>query len=265
MRDTMADNEELRSRKRARYEDDHSTQSTQQSISMDASVDPASQPLDQPPHPRRTTILPSSFPSSDKLPHPASLETVPETSPQPLPIPKSTPETAKAKRNEIRRAWHFLHAERSDHPEIDLGSLPSSWPTAEEDEFHVQHTGSSATEEETHTPTQDDMYADHNDDNDNEDDIDIPSQATNTLSLSSSAFASQDQGHLQQDSPGDVDIPPEESSEKDPGQPRSLKRSSSSRARRAAYLAARADSYDAWVSMGLVSAGDNHSIEEAEL
>ncbi|RHZ64886.1 hypothetical protein CDV55_106696 [Aspergillus turcosus] len=264
MRDTVVNNEELRSRKRVRYEDDHSTQSTQQSISMDASID-RSEPLDQPAHL-------TSFQSSQKIAQPASLETVPETSPQPLPIPKSTPETAKAKRNEIRRAWHFLHTERSHHPEINLGSLPSSWPTAEEDGFHLPHGERSETEVETHTPTQDDNH-NHNHNNDNEGDNDIPnSQATNTLSISSSAFASQDQdqdqpvalGPLQQDGPGDI---PEEPSEGAPGprQPRSLHRSSSSRLRRAAYLAARADSYDAWACMGLVSAGDNHSIEEAEL
>lgn len=38
MRDTIANDEELQSRKRARYEDD-STQSTQQFISVDASID----------------------------------------------------------------------------------------------------------------------------------------------------------------------------------------------------------------------------------
>ncbi|PKX89504.1 putative DNA repair protein [Aspergillus novofumigatus IBT 16806] len=274
MRDTIANDEELRSRKRVRYDDDRSTQSTQQSISMDASID------------RSPTVMPNTSepqvqPHTSRTSPITSLETVPDatinlipkkTSPQPLPIPKSSPEAAKAKRNEIRRAWHFLHAEGPRHPEIDLGALPSSWPTAEEDGFHLHPGESSETGDETRTPTQDNLQSDHNhnlnDDDDNEDDNDnhMPnSQVTNTLSISSSAFASQDQtlGPLQQDGPGDVDIPP--SSEGAPGQPRTLDRSSSSRARRAAYLAARADSYDAWACMGLVSAGDNHSMEETEL
>jgi hypothetical protein len=275
MRDAIANDEELRSRKRVRYDDDRSTQSTQQSISMDASIDrsPVAMPNTSEPQvqaqPRRTTTITSS------------LETVPDATinlksktTSPLTIPKSTPEAAKAKRNEIRRAWHFLHAERPHHPEIDLGALPSSWPTAEEDGFHLPHRESSETGDETRTPTQDNMQSDHDhnlnddDDDDDDNDNDTPnSQATNTLSISSSAFASQDQtlGPFQQDGPSDVDgdIPP--SSEGATGQPRTLNRSSSARARRAAYLAARADSYDAWACMGLVSAGDNHSMEETEL
>ncbi|GIC94060.1 putative DNA repair protein [Aspergillus udagawae] len=263
MRDTIGNDEELRSRKRIRYADD-STQSTQQSISMDASIDrspvvmPNTSESQAQAHPCRTTILPSSL---ETAPDAATNPNPKDPSPRPLPIPKSSPETSKAKRNEIRRAWHFLHAERPHHPEIDLGALPSSWPTAEEDGFHLQQGESSETGDETRAPTQDNMHYD----TDNEDDI-PNSQATNTLSISSSAFASQDQpvGTLQQDGPGDVDVdmPPSEGA---PGLPQTLNRSSSSRARRAAYLAARADSYDAWASMGLVSAGDNHNMEEAEL
>ncbi|GIK02338.1 hypothetical protein Aspvir_006387 [Aspergillus viridinutans] len=265
MRDTIGNDEELRSRKRLRYEEDHSTQSTEQSISIDASIDRSlvvmpntSEPQAQA-HPRRTSILPSSL---ETAPDAATNPNPKEPSPRPLPIPTSSPETAKAKRNEIRRAWHFLHAERPHHPEIDLGALPSSWPTAEEDEFHLPHRESSETGDETHTPTQDNMHYDTG----NKDDM-PNSQATNTLSISSSAFASQDQtlGPLQQDGSGDVDVDIPPSSERAPGRSRTLNRSSSSRARRAAYLAARADSYDAWACMGLVSAGDNHSMEETEL
>ncbi|KAF4203717.1 hypothetical protein CNMCM8927_008394 [Aspergillus lentulus] len=271
MRDTIANDEEWQSRKRVRYEDDQSTQSTQQSMSMDASIDrsPTARPNTSEPqlqaHPRATTTLSSSL---ETVPD-ATINLNPEkTSPQPLPIPRSTAEAAKAKRNEIRRAWHFLHAERPRHPEIDLGTLPSSWPTAEEDGFHLPHRESSETGDETRTPTQDNIQPDHDYNHNGDDDNDLPnSQATNTVSISSSAFASQDQtlGSLQQDGPGDVDVDIPPSSQGAPGQPRILNRSSSSRARRAAYLAARADSYDAWASMGLVSAGDNHSMEETEL
>ncbi|GIJ84455.1 hypothetical protein Asppvi_003302 [Aspergillus pseudoviridinutans] len=269
MRDTIGNDEELRSRKRVRYDDD-STQSTQQSISMDASIDrsPAVMPNTSvsqvQTHPCRTTILPSSL---ETAPDTATNPNPKKPSPRPLPIPKSSPETAKAKRNEIRRAWHFLHAERPYHPEIDLGALPSSWPTADEDGFHLQQGESSETGDETRTPTQENLHYDTDNEDDNDNENDIPnSQATNTLSISSSAFASQDQtlGPLQQDGPGDadVDIPRSEGAT---NLPRTLNRSGSSRARRAAYLAARADSYDAWASMGLVSAGDNHSMEETEL
>lgn len=45
----------------------------------------------------------------------------------------------------------------------------------------------------------------------------------------------------------------------------SLARSNSARNRKAAYFAARADSYDAWSSMSLLSAGNNHTEEEMEL
>ncbi|EAW23310.1 putative DNA repair protein [Aspergillus fischeri NRRL 181] len=271
MRDTIANDEELQSRKRARYEDD-STQSTQQSISMDTSIDCSPTVM---PNAGESELQARRRPTTTL----SSLETAPDAtinlkskkaSPQPLPIPKSTPEAAKAKRNEIRRAWHFLHAEGSHHPEIDLGALPSSWPTPEEDGFHLPHRESSETGDETRTRTQDNMQFvhdhDNSDDDDNEDDM-PNSQATNTLSISSSAFASQDQtlGPLQQDGPGDVDVDIPPSSEGAPGRSRTLNRSSSSRARRAAYLAARADSYDAWACMGLVSAGDNHSMEETEL
>lgn len=267
MRDTIANDEELQSRKRARYEDD-STQSTQQFISVDASIDgsPTVMPNAGEPEVQARRRPTTTLSSRETVPDATIDLKVKKASPQPLPIPTSTPEAAKAKRNEIRRAWHFLRAEGSHHPEIELGALPSSWPTPEEDGFHLPNRGSSETGDETRTRTQDNMQFAHDHDDDNEDDM-PNSQVTATLSISSSAFASQEQtlGPLQQDDPFDVGVDIPLSSEGAPGRPRTLGRSSSSRARRAAYLAARADSYDAWACMGLVSAGDNHSMEETEL
>ncbi|KAH2316420.1 hypothetical protein KXV47_001110 [Aspergillus fumigatus] len=267
MRDTIANDEELQSRKRARYEDD-STQSTQQFISVDASIDgsPTVMPNAGEPEVQARRRPTTTLSSPETVPDATIDLKVKKASPQPLPIPTSTPEAAKAKRNEIRRAWHFLRAEGSHHPEIELGALPSSWPTPEEDGFHLPNRGSSETGDETRTRTQDNMQFAHDHDDDNEDDM-PNSQVTATLSISSSAFASQEQtlGPLQQDGPFDVGVDIPLSSEGAPGRPRTLGRSSSSRARRAAYLAARADSYDAWACMGLVSAGDNHSMEETEL
>ncbi|KAL4751278.1 hypothetical protein BDW72DRAFT_203236 [Aspergillus terricola var. indicus] len=47
-----------------------------------------------------------------------------------LPIPNLSPRTAKARRDTIRQAWHYLNdAQKSQSSQFHLGSLPSSWST----------------------------------------------------------------------------------------------------------------------------------------
>lgn len=99
--------------------------------------------------------------------------------------------------------------------------------------------------------------------------------------ISSSAFDSQSQNPTAQEVEyncvSDEDYIREhehvgpETSDQTPGcnsaaQPRPLvRRESSIRNRMVAYTAAREDSYDAWASMSLTSAGNNHTEEEVEL
>ncbi|KAL3496628.1 hypothetical protein BJX62DRAFT_193658 [Aspergillus germanicus] len=118
------------------------------------------------------------------------------------------------------------------------------------------------------------------------------SQQSHTLTISTSAFASQSQGqlpnHLLDQDQGimgeeeyineDVYEPSEQEEDKEgvegkgetgatgnpPAHPPLVRKESSLR-RRAAYLAAREDSYEAWASVSLVSAGNNHTEEENEL
>jgi hypothetical protein len=117
------------------------------------------------------------------------------------------------------------------------------------------------------------------------------SKQSHTLTISTSAFASQSQGqlpnHLLDQNQGilgeeiyineDVYEPSEQEEDREvegKGEPGAtgnplahppLVRKESSLRRRAAYLAAREDSYEAWASVSLVSAGNNHTEEEIEL
>ncbi|KAJ0422295.1 hypothetical protein BJY00DRAFT_300406 [Aspergillus carlsbadensis] len=116
------------------------------------------------------------------------------------------------------------------------------------------------------------------------------SQQSHTLTISTSAFASQSQGqvsnHILDQDQGimgeeehineDVCVPLEQEEDKEEGEGETgatgnppacppLVRKESSLRRRAAYLAAREDSYEAWASVSLVSAGNNHTEEEFEL
>lgn len=181
-------------------------------------------------------------------------------------------EAARNKRNEIRRAHHYLH-EHAEPGLFEIGPLPEAWPTATEDNFDVAHEVNESTEdddddERTPVPEQHDSKTST---------IsivpesvpDIPtnpiittdgamapypinaptdSQQTDllTVSISESAF----------DSPGRI------TDDSRPDQELSLARSRS--ARMAAYLAARQDTFTAWTDVSLVSA-DNHAEEEIEL
>ncbi|KAF5857509.1 DNA crosslink repair [Aspergillus alliaceus] len=281
MRDMLDTDDELRGKKRAPYEESLSQSSQRSSSKLDsiprAIMNFTSNPgnstgsqrrhLDHPEtQPSRPTTSSSPHLSSERIYFPPSPATTGENNQavgEPLPIPISTREAEQARRNEIRQAWHFLNNARSAENPFHLGSLPSSLSTEE---------GTSC------------RFIEHSDDEANMDvdltgnDIEEPdpapdSQLSHALSISSSAFASQEH-QLEPSSDIGFDctldgqvVAREQSQPYGTTQtPSLLKRSSSSsRVRRAAYRAAKADSYEAWASMGLVSAGDNHTEEEIEL
>lgn len=236
---------------------------------------------------------------------PSSMEFIPEHPPhtsypnEPLSIPNLSPEAERAKRNEIRHAWRYLQSNLP--PGIShLGPLPSSWPPEEEDlddshpknknedenenaavNMNMDGAVASPPQKASYSPSPStspsspfhnpNIQAENNHPNDkhhaNANDNDTPqpeSQLTNPLSIPDSAFASsfsslssQGQGQ-EQDHPltltsGPTSAPPLTTA------------AISQRNRKAAYLAARADSFEKWSLVSLVSAGNNHTEEEVEL
>ncbi|OJJ39655.1 hypothetical protein ASPWEDRAFT_104551, partial [Aspergillus wentii DTO 134E9] len=279
MRETLGNDEYSRSRKRACLDDAISSQSTQYSSSLrDSSLtgiwfnlDQSSQGVNadqralapNPTSPSKETPLSSS---SSRIHLPSSLETIKSTIQQtePLHIPPSMPATQKFKRNEIRQAREFLKAANLG---IQIGPLPSSWPTEEEDEFNIKKPEPATGKKDEHEHEDvdiDDAINDNNDDDTHT--IHPDSQLTNPLSIPDSAFASDEEQVIEIDSPStNKTISPGSSTgDNDTMHKSTLTKSSSSR-RRAAYLAARADSFEAWSSVSLVSAGNNHTEEEIEL
>ncbi|RAL00434.1 putative DNA repair protein [Aspergillus ibericus CBS 121593] len=298
MRDLTVNDPDLRARKRARYEGSFRMQSSQQTSSMvDGSI---------PERPRPTMAEPQSS-SSDQIPLPSSFDPIEEPSPipvnEPLTIPASTPETAKARRDEIRRAWHILNnADPSERSLYELGSLPSSWtntdeeteppkseidptpyplpdtppktkPTPKDKDQDIVVTQSSPVNtnpDPQATPTEDPSEESNPDPAPQ-----LYSQLSQSLSLSSSAFESQESGtSIDPDHQEDLDeevmttIPNYDGTDDrhhTRRQRQDTRRSISSQIRRDAYLAARADSFDAWASVSLMSTGNNHTEEEIEL
>ncbi|KKK15003.1 hypothetical protein AOCH_003849 [Aspergillus ochraceoroseus] len=154
-----------RSRKRARYDHDLSTQSTQHSSIMTISSDSdhqlsriplthepseakvgsklneASQPESphrsapqEPLEPPSSHQIQISIPSSTEIPNISSRDTTSEpiqfslSAPnQPLKLPPSTPESTVSKQAAIHQAWRFLHDAQQHHKHFHLGSPPSSW------------------------------------------------------------------------------------------------------------------------------------------
>ncbi|KAL2841396.1 beta-lactamase-like protein [Aspergillus pseudoustus] len=347
-----------RSRKRTRRDPESSSLSTQQStiITEEETDSRASQNLypiiDQthgaptswpanlaalePPSSRPIIITSSLLSSYERTTIPATLEPTEDSQSlsnnDSMPIPPASPATARARRNAIRQAWHYLDAAQDPrNKQFDLGSLPSSWPNEEDrsqldamtaellrtDETAVSH---SSQETEIHdpdiihgeramaslTPTTTTttntiinptsikprvMETDSNSGTDPKLTTNAPSplpnpypanssQQSDTPTISTSAFASQSQNlppnRLQDQDERIMDEEEYISAQEHPpfkGEteanghplPPPLVRKESSLRRREAYLAAREGSYDAWASVSLVSAGNNHTEEEVEL
>ncbi|KAJ5788620.1 hypothetical protein N7457_003610 [Penicillium paradoxum] len=185
--------------------------------------------------------------------------------------PNQSEQAARIKRNEIRRAHRYLQ-EHAEPRLFQLNPIPSTWPTEEEDRFDPANdegreevtlisdqpdSNSSATISRLRSaPTRSAITIDLTGDGAASPCPIIQhadSQHTDplALSISESAFDSPDREPV-------VD----ELQTPEQGQD-SMSRSR--RARIAAYLAAREDTYSAWTDVSLVSAGDNHAEEEIEL
>jgi hypothetical protein len=189
---------------------------------------------------------------------------------QPLDFPRSTPETAKAKRDEIRQARQYLQ-EHTDSEVFHIGALPSSWTTEGDGVEPEEKKHASETEEKPNTinrtepqevPEEPQEVPETGRGGDGAPDSQIESQQAGSqytaLSISTSALASPPPG---EEYP--VIVPEDESGS---GTTLAHRRPRThARARIAAYLAARADTYSAWTDVSLVSAGDNHTEEEIEL
>ena len=232
-------------------------------------------------------LLPSSLESIPEYPRPvtttaaatATTTTTTTGISDPLTPIDHTTEVDRVKRNKIRHARQFLQSNLPYGMVSHLGPLPSSWPTEERDGFNPllndengNRSGSEAIKGDedgdnggnnslpsttSHSPS----ISPPNSPSHNLDNHPSESQLTNTLSVSDSAFApsfssqdqDQDQAQAQAQSYGGGGC--------DDGHQETI----SSRNRKAAYLAARADSFDAWGFVALGSAGNNHTEEEIEL
>lgn len=236
------DEGDLRARKRARYDMDLSTQSTQTSSGIEdfsLGTAGASQHHDQKQY---------------------SLHNLSQSK-----------EAARVKRNEIRQAHRYLQA-HAEPGLFQVNPLPSTWPTEKEDKFDVA-SDEGSEEEDTLTPDQPDLEPSatrlrlRSEPSTPTRIIDLTGDGTTSprpitqqtdsqhtdvlsLSISESAFDSPDQNSV-------------ENGLSDPAQ-REEALNRSRRARVAAYLAAREGTFTAWTDVSLVST-DNHGEEEIEL
>lgn len=247
MRQTVAndvdDEGDLRARKRARYDMDLSTQSTQETSSgiEDFSLGTADASLH---HDQK----------QDSLHHLSQSE-----------------EAARAKRNEIRQAHRYLQ-EHAEPGLFQVNPLPPTWPTEQEDRFDPA-SDERSEEEDTLISDQPDLEPSatglrfRSDPTTSTRIIDLTGDGTTSprpitqqtdsqhtdalsLSVSESAFDSSDRNSV-------------ENGLADPAR-REETLNRSRRARVAAYLAAREGTFSAWTDVSLVSA-DNHGEEEIEL
>lgn len=278
MRD-IQDANDIRPKKRVRHDGEFSPQSTQQSSFVDegraaASLTDSCPTVQEPHAPAGLKVS-----SQERL----SLQTTPELlradnrnkSSSPLQIPKLTPTTEHTKLSNIRQAWRYL---RTDPPSaFQVGSLPSSFPTEEasikpanqQQRLSPPHqnltntTISQTTQSTTTGPSP--VLASHQYDGEKE------TQGGNTQTPSLESQSQRTEDHHPITTANNEPQPPDPLSSapslpQNPYHPPPLVRSgSSSRLRREAYLAAKADSYDAWSSVGLLSTGNNHTEEEIEL
>lgn len=229
-------------------------------------------------------LLPSSLESISEYPRPVTTTAAATTTTttgisDPLTPIDHTTEMDRVKRNKIRHARQFLQSNLPHGMVSHLGPLPSSWPTEGRDGFNPlltdengNRSGNEAIKGDedddrggnnslpsttSHSPFPSSSPSPPNSPSHNPDNNASESQLTNTLSVSDSAFApsfssqDRDQAQAQSYGGGGCDDRHQETI--------------SSRNRKAAYLAARADSFDAWDFVALGSAGNNHTEEEIEL
>ncbi|RAL17580.1 putative DNA repair protein [Aspergillus homomorphus CBS 101889] len=278
IRDMTTTNEELlHRRKRFRHEAPSTTpQSSQQSSSsMLPCPAPAPVPPPPPPPPYKTLAPP---------------QTIPTTSPSPNTILTPTHATAQAHRNAICEAWTFLRDQPTSQREAHyhLGSLPSSWPTNEQNSLHslsseveIEH----GDRQEDEAGNQQQSTAVYSPSHRNTTTIN-PTQSSSLTSkdqptphlnpnptATATATASESESDsdsdlliaetLSQTDSHDEDEPekPQQQARKRPGTAAASRRTR----RKDAYLAARAGSYEAWAAVSLMSTGNNHTEEEVEL
>lgn len=301
MREMLKTDEDLRSRKRARLHPPPSQTESSSSMQLDGSsfeeernATQRSQSNSIPPA-RRGLAYSSTSSAQVQILIPSSLETIDDTILHPneaTSMPEGASDVERTTRAHLRRAWQFLHdaSAAQDSPVFQLAPLPSSLATDDEEdnqdedkcegeESHGKRADTSANppaEIQQESPSSnppsphDEQERGHKHEQEQEHEC-HESQPSQTLSISSSAFASsQDYFDVEPPNPdtvveGGLRHSPNARDEGDVVTP-SLKQSASSRSRRkAAYLAARADDYDAWASVSLVSAGNNHTEKETEL
>ncbi|TQB75382.1 hypothetical protein MPDQ_003070 [Monascus purpureus] len=177
---------------------------------------------------------------------------------EPLEIPKLGIGKESVKRSVICRAREYLRNEQklNENSLLSVGSLPSSWEDERENDPVTAEGKSPYTSCDNYQSTDMDNTETNVKTDGDMDDIEHEQSSTSstaTLSISDSAFDSQQQDeHYEHETDG-------------PSTYAASAISNSIRTRRAAYLAARADSYEAWSFVSPVSAGNNHTEQEMEL
>ncbi|KAJ5183387.1 hypothetical protein N7492_001003, partial [Penicillium capsulatum] len=275
MRVTLKDAhyESQQARKRARYDQNASTQSTESSnidacdISLSetdrnefcGSMQPANGPPGQDPGTQHPSSLRALFPAIQEPRHPASQS----------PGISRDPDRTTAKRSEVRRAHRYLR-EHAKPDELGIGPLPSSWPAEEEHNLESKLGLDSRTSTSDHytSSTRQGCFAVGDDPASPQPHPSQPasqlqdSQHTDslTLSISESALAPDSFGS-RAESAG-RDSKQETMTPRPAAKDRLMARM---RARTAAYLAAQEDSYSAWADVSPVSAGNTHTEPEEEL
>lgn len=279
MRETLEDTDDegnQRARKRARYDENLSTQSTQDSsvaegghATLSLEGDEYLEPQDQ------ISRLPMPAVESQKSfdgqsTHSSSSQTLsPQTNQAKF---KNTNRPAdvdqtKVKRDEVRKAHQYLQ-EHADPRLIHIGSLPP-WPAEEE----TSQTSEESTRAPTHQSSNEiPQYFNANNSKDEPPSLQIhppqnqDSQLTETTSLSipESALVISPPPRNEHTTRTTSDQNHEHEQEHDANGTHSMRNriTARTRARIAAYLAAREDS---WMDVSLISAGNNHAEEEMEL
>lgn len=282
MRD-IQDANDIRPKKRVRHDGEFSPQSTQQSSLVDedraATSLTDSCPSIQEPHAPTGLTVSSQKSQLQSTPELLHTDDHNKTS-SPLQIPKLTPTTEHTKRSNIRQAWRYLRTDaEGTESAFQVGSLPSSFPTEEETSMKTetqqqrlppphQNLTNTTISQTTQSTTTDPSPAPASHQNDGEKET----QGDNTKTPSLQSQSQRTEDHHPINTANNEPQPPGPLSPSAPSLPQNahhppplVRSGSSSRLRREAYLAAKADNYDAWSSVGLLSTGNNHTEEEIEL